>query len=187
MSRTGNNANISRISEGPMDVIEQLKIGDHRLEEIWLDLPKSARSLRLALAQLKCRWLDKKGGTEKVLSTIVQAAAARADLVVFPESYLPGYPWWAPRSDGARFEAADQQAAYAYFLDAAVDMAGPEIKAIREAAAEYKIAVCLGTSERDLLAARGTVYCTAVLIDAAGRLTSAHRKLMPTYDERLVW
>jgi nitrilase len=145
----------------------------HRLDEIWLEL--------------KCPWLDKKRGTEIVLATMAQASAAQADLVVFPESYLPGYPWWAPRTDGARFEAPDQRAAYAYFLEAAVDMNGSEIRSIRQAAADFKIAVCLGTSERDLIAARGTVYCTAVMIGAAGQILSTHRKLMPTYDERLVW
>ncbi len=89
------------------------------------------------------------------------------------------------RTDGARFDAADQKAAYACYLDAAVALDGPEIAQVREAAGDHRVFTYLGVTERS--ASRGTVYATLVGIDPEAGVVSAHRKTMPTYEERMVW
>jgi nitrilase len=142
-----------------------------------------ARSLRVAACQAQPVWLDREATTAKVIALIEEAAAGGAELVVFPEAFLPGYPWWVSRSDGARFEADDQKLAYAYYLEQAVELGGPELTRIAEAAGEARTWVMLGSGERS----GGTVYCTLLTIDPARGVVAAHRKLMPTYDERLVW
>ncbi len=140
-------------------------------------------SLRVAACQAQPVWLDREATTAKVIGLVEEAARGGAELVVFPEAFLPGYPWWVSRSDGARFEAADQKLAYAYYLEQAVELGGPELERIAAAAREAGTWVMLGTGER----CGGTVFCTLVVIDRARGVVAAHRKLMPTYDERLVW
>jgi nitrilase len=80
-----------------------------------------------------------------------------------------------------------QKRAYAAYLDAAVEVTGPEILLVTEAARDLGIFVYLGTIERDVTVGRGTVFCTLVAIDPHAGVVGAHRKLMPTYEERLVW
>jgi nitrilase len=80
-----------------------------------------------------------------------------------------------------------QKRAYAAYLDAAVEVTGPQILLITEAARDLGVFVYLGTIERDVTVGRGTVFCTLVAIDPHAGVVGTHRKLMPTYEERLVW
>lgn len=139
--------------------------------------------MRVAAAQVSCPWLDKKAVTGKVLDYLHRASAAEVDLVAFPESFLSGYPIWPNLTGGAQFDHATQKAAYAAYLDAAVELGGPELRACTEAVRDLGVFTYLGITER----VRGTVYCTLVAIDPLRGVVSAHRKLMPTYEERLVW
>jgi nitrilase len=90
-------------------------------------------------------------------------------------------------TDGARFDARDQKQAYAYYLDAAVELDGPQLRRISEAAAEHRVFTYLGIAERRADTARGSVYATLVAIDPDRGIVSAHRKVQPTYEERLAW
>lgn len=143
--------------------------------------------MRVAAVQARPIWLNKTETTQKILNLLAEAATKAVDLVVFPETFLAGYPFWVYRTDGARFDDALQKKAYSQYLDAAVEMNGSELKLITEAARDLRVFVYLGTSERGKVAAKGTVYCTLVAIDPIQGIVSAHRKLMPTWDERLVW
>lgn len=139
--------------------------------------------MRFAAAQARCMWLDPTAGTVKVLDVLDQAAAADVELLAFPETFLSGYPFWVKHTGGARFDDPDQKRAYAAYLDAAVELNGPELKQISEAVRDVGIFTYLGITER----VYGTVYCTLVAISPAEGIVSAHRKLMPTHEERLVW
>ena len=140
--------------------------------------------MRVACVQDAPVFLDRAATTARALDWIGRAAAQGARLVVFGEAYLPGYPFWLSITDGARFDDPRQKEAYGAYFDAAVALDGPELAAIADAAAEHEIFVVLGVVERG---GRGSLFCTAVSIDPAIGIVGAHRKLVPTYEERLVW
>lgn len=143
--------------------------------------------MRIAAAQAHSVWLDSGQTTAKVVRWLEDAAAQGVELIAFPETFLSGYPFWLELTGGARFNDARQKQAYAAYLDAAVELEGPELAQIAEAARDLGVFVYLGTTERGADGARGTVFCTLVAIDPSAGVVSAHRKLMPTYEERLVW
>ncbi|GAA1711143.1 carbon-nitrogen hydrolase family protein [Fodinicola feengrottensis] len=139
--------------------------------------------MRVAAAQARPHWLDSAATTGKVVEWIENAAAEQVELLTFPETFLSGYPSWLEHTGGARFENLEQKRAYAAYLGAAVEMTGPELALITEAVHDLGVFVYLGTTERS----GGTIFCTLVAIDPAAGIVSTHRKLMPTYEERLVW
>ncbi|GAA4048368.1 carbon-nitrogen hydrolase family protein [Nonomuraea soli] len=139
--------------------------------------------MRIAAAQARCPWLDPAAGTAKVLDFLHDAADRQVELVAFPETFLSGYPYWLSSTGGAAFDDPLQKQAYACYLDAAVELGGPELATITEAVRDLGIFTYLGISERS----GGTVYCTLVAISPDHGVVSAHRKLMPTFEERLVW
>jgi nitrilase len=139
--------------------------------------------MRVAAAQARPHWLDPAATTKKVIAWLEMAASQQVELVAFPETFLSGYPSWLEHTGGARFDDPDQKRAYAAYLAAAVELAGPEITTITEAARDLGVFVYLGTAER----MRGTIFATLVAIDPTAGIVSAHRKLMPTHEERLVW
>lgn len=143
--------------------------------------------MRIAAAQASPVWLDASATTGKVIEWLNEAHKQNVDLVAFPETFLSGYPFWVGLTDGARFDDPDQKRAYAAYLDSAVAMDGEELRVITEAVRDLGIFTYLGTTERATGPARGTIYCTLVAIDPEHGIVSAHRKLMPTHEERMVW
>jgi nitrilase len=143
--------------------------------------------VRIAAAQTASVWLDPEATTAKVLDWLTDAASAGVELLAFPETFLSGYPFWVTLTDGARFNDSRQKRAYAAYLDAAVEVDGPEVARIVTAVRDLDVFTYLGITERGVGSATGTVFCTLLAIDPAEGLVSAHRKLMPTYEERLVW
>ena len=143
--------------------------------------------MRIAAANIHPAWGQPDEGAERVVEWIARADAEGIDLLAFGETYLGGYPFWLAMTDGARWNAPDQKAAYAYYLEAAVELQGPQLRLIAEAAAEYRVFTYVGVAERRAGTARGSVYCTLVAIDPDHGIVSAHRKVQPTYAERMVW
>jgi len=143
--------------------------------------------MRIAAAQAHSAWGRPDEGAERVVEWIARAGAQGIDLLAFGETHLGGYPFWIGMTDGARFNAPDQKQAYAYYLDAAVELDSPQLRLISEAAAEHRVFTYLGIAERRADTARGSVYATLVAIDPERGIVSAHRKVQPTYEERLAW
>ncbi len=141
--------------------------------------------MRIAAAQTAPVWGDREATTHVVVDWIRRAADADVDLVAFGETFLSGYPFWISLTDGARFDASDQKEAYAHYLAGAVTIDGPELAAVADAAAETGVFVYLGVTERS--PSGGTVYATLVAVDPTRGVVSAHRKLMPTHEERMAW
>ncbi len=141
--------------------------------------------MRIAAAQTAPVWGDSTATLKTVIHWIERAAADGVDLLAFGETFLSGYPFWVSRTDGARWDAADQKEAYAFYLDAAVRLDGPEIAEVATAAADTGVFTYLGVTERSR--SGGTVYATLVAIDPQRGVVSAHRKTMPTFEERMVW
>jgi nitrilase len=100
---------------------------------------------------------------------------------------VPGYPFWVERTDGARFDSALQKELYAHYVTQAVSIDDGDLDPVCQAAARHGMAVYLGTLERAANRGGHSLYCSMVYIDAEGHIGSVHRKLMPTYEERLVW
>lgn len=143
--------------------------------------------VRVAAAQIRPVWLDRPATAARVIATIEEAARRGVSILAFPEAFLAGYPFWLCRTNGAAFDDPVQKRAFARFLDAAVELTAPELRRITEAARDLRIAVWLGINERGTGAERYSVYCTLLTILPEEGLVGAHRKLVPTYDEKLCW
>ena len=143
--------------------------------------------LRVGLAQMAPIWLDREKTLEKVCAFVEDAASKNCDLVVFGEALVPGYPFWVERTEGARFNSKIQKEMYAHYLEQGVQIEAGHLNQLCKVAAKNEIAVVLGTVERAADRGGHSLYCTLVYINQNGEITHTHRKLMPTYDERLVW
>jgi nitrilase len=127
--------------------------------------------------------LDTPATVERALGLMREAAAQGAQVVVFPEAFIGGYPKGADFHIYLGGRTAQGRSEFKLYFDAAVAVDGPEIQQLARAALEHKLYVCVGIIERD----GGTLYCTAVYLGPDGQLLGKHRKLMPTALERLVW
>ncbi len=143
--------------------------------------------MRVCAAQIAPVLLDREATLARVEQSIREAAAGGARLVAFGEALVPGYPVWIERTDGARFESDEQKAFHARYADAAVQIERGDLDTVCAAARECAITVVLGTIERPPERGGKSLYCTCVYIDATGEIRSTHRKLVPTYEERLSW
>ncbi|MGH1488379.1 MAG: carbon-nitrogen hydrolase family protein [Acidimicrobiales bacterium] len=140
---------------------------------------KQPRDFRVAAVQAAPAYLDRDATIDIVIEQIAKASAEKADLVVFPESFLPGYPDWLWRQ--IPWSDADW---YGRFQDQAIEIPGPALDRVCEAADAADIWVALGITERT---PSGTLYNAVVYIDDGGQIAGLHRKLVPTGAERLVW
>ena len=141
--------------------------------------------MKVAAIQAAPVFLDRDATLEKTLTLMREAAEGGAELCVFPETFLSGYPFWMDLTDGAQFDDPKQKAAYAAYLASAVDRNGPELKRIAAEAKKLGLFTYLGMVERST--SGGSVYCSLGAFHPEGGLVSLHRKLMPTYAERMVW
>lgn len=144
-------------------------------------------SLNIAIAQIAPKWLNKKSTIKKIEEAIEQATVQNADLVCFGETLLPGYPFWLELTDGARFNSTLQKELFAHYLAEAVSIERGDLNSICALAKKNGIAVYLGCAERAGDRGGHSIYCSLLYINKTGIIKSIHRKLMPTYEERLAW
>ncbi|MEM7515889.1 MAG: carbon-nitrogen hydrolase family protein [Planctomycetota bacterium] len=142
--------------------------------------------MKVAAAQIAPVLLDRERTLEKILARCEEAAELGARLVAFPEAVLPGYPVWLSRLHGSAFDDELQKRIHARYLDQAVELPGPELERLVEVARRRELTLVVGVMERGIAAGRGTLYCTALTVHTDGSWL-AHRKLVPTYEERLAW
>ena len=142
-----------------------------------LNLPK----FKAAAVQAAPVFLDTDATVDKVCSLIQEAASHGARLVAFPEVFVAGYPYWNwvmnPIEGSPWFEK---------LCKSAIEIPGPEIRKIAEAAQRHHINVVVGVNERSRHGI-GTLYNTLVTIADDGRILGRHRKLVPTWAEKLTW
>ena len=143
--------------------------------------------LRVAIAQLAPAFIDRAASTERVLEAIETAASQKAQLICFPEGYLPAYPFWLSEGHGARFDDDRNKRLFSHYSDQAVTIEKGHLDTICAALKAAGMAAYLGIIERPADRSGHSLYCSYVFIDAQGRIGSVHRKLQPTYEERLVW
>jgi len=143
--------------------------------------------LKVALAQISPIWLDKKQTIEKIKNTIENASKEKAELIVFGEALLPGYPFWIGLTNGATWNSSIQKEIHAHYVQNSITIEKGELDTICNLAKEYKMAIYLGIIERAQNRGGHSIYASLVYINQEGVIKSVHRKLQPTYDERLTW
>jgi nitrilase len=143
--------------------------------------------LKVALAQISPVWLDKNKTIEKIKSAIADAGKQQCNLIAFGEGLLPGYPFWLSLSNGASFNNKVQKEIHAHYIRNAIQIEAGDLNSICLLAKENNMAVYLGLIERALDRGGHSLYCSLVYINQDGEIKSVHRKLQPTYEERLTW
>lgn len=141
---------------------------------------------QLAIVQISPVFLDKYKTIESAVAMVDEAASNGADLVVFTEAFIPGYPTWVwrlrPGGDWNLSEELHQR-----LLNNAVNVDSDDLLPLYEAARKHNVTIVCGIEERDNKLSRSTLYNTAIIIGPDGSLLNKHRKLMPTNPERMVW
>jgi nitrilase len=144
------------------------------------------RAVTVACAQVEPVILDREASLDRLAERTAEAAGHGAELVVFPEAYLPAYPSsvWAKYLAGWADSRA--KAAFARLAEESVEVPGPAADRLGEIARETGVWLVTGVTEIDPRRP-GTLYNTLLYHDPEGRLALHHRKLVPTNHERLVW
>src|SRR5437660_5077441 len=140
---------------------------------------------KIAAVQAAPVFFDREATVDLVCARIAEAGTAGAKLVVFPESFVPGYPdwvWTVPAGRGAMLGAL-----YAKLLANAITIPSEATQRIGAAAREAGVVVAVGVTERNAEASGATMYNTLVFFNDHGDISGRHRKLVPTGGERLVW
>lgn len=148
---------------------------------------EAEKILKVGIGQITPVWLNKIKTIEKLNQYISDAADQGCRLITFGEALLPGYPHWISFTDGALFNSKVQKEIHAYYAEQSIQIEKGDLEPICTLAKARKIAVYLGTIERAEDRGGHSLYCSLVYIDQNGIIQSVHRKLRPTYEERLSW
>lgn len=137
--------------------------------------------IKVAAAHAAPVFMDRSRTAKKAVALIHEAHKNGAEIVVFPESFLPGFPIWC-----AYRAPIDNHDFFKLFVNQSIYVDGPEVTLIRAAAQEHGIFVSFGFSEKS----RASVAClwnSSILINDHGQVINHHRKLVPTFFEKMVW
>lgn len=145
------------------------------------------QNLKVALAQISPVWLNKEETLTKVERSIVEAAQQQCELIVFGEGLIPGYPFWLALTGGAQWNTKVNKELHAHYVKNSICIEQGDLNSICDLARENAIAIYLGVIERPLDRGGHSIYASLVYINEHGKIGSVHRKLQPTYDERLTW
>ncbi|MFI5865494.1 carbon-nitrogen hydrolase family protein [Streptomyces sp. NPDC051546] len=143
--------------------------------------PNELPRFTAAAVQAAPVYLDPAATVDKAVALIAEAAGKGAELIVFPEAFVPGYPYWNwtmnPVQGSPWFERLQR---------ASVDIPGPHVDTLRAAARQYGVVLVIGVNER-APHSLGVLYNTLLTIGPGGELLGVHRKLVPTWAEKLTW
>src|SRR5215472_8067818 len=141
-------------------------------------------SVKVAIVQKAARFLDKEASLDRAEAYIAEAAAGGAELIVFPEVWLAGYPYWTEGWDSSLQAWVGGRVA---FRDAAVLAPSEDTERLGAAARRANAYVVMGCNEIDPRPEVSTIYNSLLFFDPEGRLMGRHRKTMPTFSERMFW
>ena len=144
-------------------------------------------TLKIALAQIAPVWLDKIATLEKIENSIIQAAVEKCELIVFGEALLPGYPFWLALTGGAEWNTTLNKELHAHYVSNSICIEKGDLDSVCKLAKQYNMAIYMGIIERPTDRGGHSIYASLVYINEKGKVKSVHRKLQPTYDERLTW
>ena len=143
--------------------------------------------LQVALAQISPVWLNKNKTLDKVKTAMLEAYKEKAQLIIFGEGLLPGYPFWLALTNGAQWDLKINKVLHAHYVQNSVIIENGDLDEVCALASQYKMAVYIGIIERASNRGGHSLYCSLVFINDQGVICSVHRKLQPTHDERLTW
>ena len=141
-------------------------------------MDKEDKTFKVAAIQLSPVLFDRDSTTEKVIRNIEKCGEEGIRLAVFPETFIPNYPYFAWLNPPAVISEL-----HGKLYDQAVDVPGPVTETVGKAAKESGTVVVLGINERE----GGSLYNTQLVFDSDGSLMGKRRKIMPTYHERMIW
>ncbi|MBN4070059.1 carbon-nitrogen hydrolase family protein [Olleya sp. AH-315-F22] len=144
-------------------------------------------TLKIALAQISPVWLDKTATLQKVEQSILEASSKNCELIVFGEGLIPGYPFWLALTGGAEWDKKVNKELHAHYVKNSIQIEAGDLDDICKLSKENNIAIYLGIIERAKNRGGHSLYASLVYINQEGDIKSVHRKLQPTYDERLTW
>ena len=140
--------------------------------------------IHVAAIQIAPVFLNKKETWKKLESYIREAQGEGAELITWGETLIPGYPFWLSPSGGAHFNDSDQKTAYSTYWREALQLdSSPILGKMKSLAGKLDVMLMGGIAEKE----GASLYCTLVTISPDGKLLGRHRKIKPTYEERLVW
>ncbi|KAK3372206.1 carbon-nitrogen hydrolase [Podospora didyma] len=145
--------------------------------------PNATTKFKVAAVHAAPVFMYKAATIKKVVRLIEEAAADEIKLLVFPETFIPGYPYWIEC-----YPPLKQVSALAQYADESVvvENQGDDMRSIQDACRRTGVAINLGVSER-MGSGGHTLFNSQVAIDGDGSILGVHRKLQPTYVERMVW
>ncbi len=148
---------------------------------------KKKDRLKVAMCQIAPIWLDKSETLKKITKYVKLAGKEEADLIVFGEGVLPGYPFWLALTNGAEWNTKVNKELHAHYVKNAVCIEDGDLDELCKLAKKLSLAIFLGVIERPKDRGGHSIYASLVYISEKGKIGSVHRKLQPTYDERLTW
>ncbi len=145
--------------------------------------------VKAAIVQAAPIYYDLAASLDKAQTLITEAAQQGAQLVVLGETWLPGYPAWLDYcSDVALWDHEPTKAVFAHLYANSVTIPGPELDALAKLAHQLQVVIIIGVNEKVLTGpGNGTLFNSLITLDTTGKIANHHRKLRPTYTERLVW
>ncbi|MGB5520261.1 MAG: carbon-nitrogen hydrolase family protein [Gammaproteobacteria bacterium] len=141
---------------------------------------------KLAIVQKPPVFLNKTKTIELAVESVAEAAENGAELIVFTEAFIPGYPTWIWRlRPGGDWNLSEEL--HERLLNNAVNIDSDDLNPLRSAAKQFQVTIVCGIEERDSKLSQSTLYNSVIIIGPEGDLLNRHRKLMPTNPERMVW
>ncbi len=143
--------------------------------------------VKAAVVQAAPVLFDREASVEKVCRLTNEAAAQGAELILFPEAFIPAYPRGLTFGTVVGSRSPQGRLTWQTYWANAVDIPSPATEALGAAARQAHAYLVVGVIERDTQFSRGTLYCTMIYFNPDGELIGKHRKLKPTAAERLIW
>ena len=153
----------------------------NRLTDNWSPMMKTYPAFRAAACHAAPYYFDTPRTIDKACALIAEAAGNGAELVAFPEAFVSAFPLWS-----GVYAPVDVHQFFFRLASSAVQVPGPEVRRIQETARRYGVVVSIGINEGTPVSP-ACVWDTNLLIGDDGRLLNRHRKLVPTYWEKLTW
>jgi len=146
-----------------------------------------SKTVNVAVVQAAPILFDRKKSIAKAVKLIGDASKNGAQLILFPEAFIPAYPRGLTFGTVVGNRSPDGRKTWERYWDNCIMVPSPDTKVLGEAAKENNVYLAIGVIEKDSEYSKGTLYCTLLYFGPDGRLLGKHRKLKPTAGERLIW
>jgi nitrilase len=150
-------------------------------------MTEKEQQIKVAVVQAAPVLFDREATLEKARGLIAQVAEQGAQLILFPEAFVPAYPRGLSFGTAVGSRSPEGRKIWQSYWENSVEVPGPATEKLGDAARKAKVYLAIGVIERDAKRSSGTLYCTLLYFGPDGRLLGKHQKLKPTAAERLIW